>query len=144
MQQSELNKARKLNYLGVLISDFVAEDDLADLMPKLAQLGHKTKPFQAYEKVDFGYALQELKLPIKRGKRVFFGDAIGSKGRTFLICDGNSHNGKEARFPGCRHYFRARAGVDVSATYRFTEISRWRNIQEMIDRFLDCSTKNNQ
>lgn len=43
------------------------------------------------------------------------------------------------RYPGCTQHFRA-ADLDVSVSYRKTELAQWREFQAQITAFLTCAT----
>ncbi len=137
-QNGQLNKQGKLNSLGFVIGDTVPDEDLADVLTLSAQLWQNRRPFSSITKSQFDFGLQEAVLPFKKGQRLFVSSVQNSAAKSFLICTGDL---QVAKVKGCRHYFRSTAKADVSATYAMSEISRWKEIQHMIDSFLICATE---
>lgn len=143
-ETAERNKKGVWNWFTFLVSDHIPMETLAPRETERGiRGGNPDRPLSEYALMEGPFGLKEVRSPshqskYKIEKNIYLDFDTNGKLTTILNCRAPG----SVLQPGCEQFFEA-AGLDVSLSYRRTELIHWREFQADVTRFLTCATSSN-
>ena len=136
-EESERNRQGIWNWMHFIVGDNVPLDEIALIQARLRlpdpELSSYPRLPGPRDLMRIESARPDLPRPELDLDVYLFEPSAGAV-QAVLACDKPGTK----PFPGCKHFFRA-GGLDVSISYRRTELPRWHEFQAQVTAFLTCA-----